>query len=124
MNLRKIQNTFNPSVPIGINEFWKQQIWIILWICMLSIGGIFLEKNDVNFNIILLITLAILVVPAWIEFIFIVKRYRSMKISAIWAIFIFIPPLSLLCFMLAAFDSYKVIEQIKKIFLIKEDNYA
>lgn len=104
MNLKGIKDMFNPYTPMTLKAFWNQQLIIFLWAFLVGIPGVILEKNGAGLGVILFICLLFVGGSTYLEFIFIVKRYRDKNIPPIWASFVFVLPLNVVAFIIAATD--------------------
>lgn len=126
MSLKPIKDSFNPHIAISIEEFWKQQTWILFFGFLILIPAYFWEKSGGGIEVMSLFASLFFAIPIYVEFIFTVKRYRAMNIPWIWAAVLFIPPLNLLCFIVATSDEESKIFQYGKKFLriIKEEEYV
>ena len=122
----RIKDTFNPYKPMTAKDFWKSLWWIFLWGWGVGIPGAILEKNGVSLEVLIVIALLFVGGIQYLLFLFIIKRFRSMQMPPIWAIFIFIPPFNGLCFILAGFSSNSSLFRfLKKLVLpLKEVDHA
>lgn len=122
----RIKDTFNPYKPMTAKDFWKSLGWIFLWGWGVGIPGAILEKNGASLEILVVIALLFVGGIQYMLFLFIIKRFRSMQIPPIWAIFIFIPPFNGLCFILAGFSiNSSLFRFLKKLVLpLKEVDHA
>lgn len=122
--LKSLKDTFNPYTPISVKAFWLRQCWIVWGGFLLLIPAFILQEKGVSPNIVINMVFLAFALMMYIELIFTIKRYRAMKIPAVWACFVCILPLNIIAFTVAAFEkSPAQLKYINKFLnFIKKDN--